>query len=132
MSEIRDALRRAKHHAEQLGRHLRNAADAHVYAQGEELGQHLRAAARSQKLLEASHADLEDAINADDPYLEPTHSPPQGPSQTSSGYTQGTSDDPRSAAEQLAERLFSPNRVRDTQLGSCRAAYRARLARLSR
>jgi hypothetical protein len=74
------------------------------------LGHSLDAAARS--------------IEPDAGYQEPTHSAPQGPSQTSAGQGQGTSGPPRS---------FDPEiRRQQDQLRSCQIAYRAKFDQMGK
>lgn len=61
-SDIREALKRSQHHAEQLGKHLRNAEDAHINADDDAVGKHLRAAKRSHDLLTTAHKTLDRAV----------------------------------------------------------------------
>jgi hypothetical protein len=70
---------------------------------------------------------LDAATRSIDPaagYQEPTHSSPQGPSQTSAGQGQGVSGPPRS---------FDPEvRRQQDQLRSCQIAYRAKFDQMGK
>ncbi len=116
MSKIRDAFKRAQHHGEQLGTHLHNALDAHVYADSDALGKHLRAAERSQDLLKAAHRDLEAAIGTG-------HDPAANPSAAMGAQT----------SDGQSPRAFTPDQIRQRdQLAGCRAGYEARMRALGR
>ena len=110
------ALAQARKHAAKARDAAAKALDSELYGNGTDTRKHLRAALVAHDGLTAAHEALERSIQE---YTEPTHSPPQGPSQTSAGLTQGTSGPPRSLDPEI--------RRQQDQLASCEIAYRERM-----